>query len=200
MVDNGVSVDAHTFAAASGDQVTEVVTGTAATLQVVRDGLIVEPPGVKFSVLGPFVSHNRLHSGENLDTHPAHSSDSFAFLFNISVRPAEHLNNSTLLTILISSILNNLRVLPQEIESLKRNFKFFVVLINGFDSKTEGSITERRVSIKSAAQGKTRITPVVLDINNGVVLAATSLNLGTLAIGSVDNIVIAHNATVTFVN
>ena len=72
VVDNCISIDADTSSSASLDHVTELLSVTVATIQSVADWLIVEPPGVKLSILRPFIREDTFLGWEHLDTHPSH--------------------------------------------------------------------------------------------------------------------------------
>jgi hypothetical protein len=89
------------------------------TTQVVRNWLIVKPPGIQFTALGPFVRKDRFLSRENLDTHPAHLSESLAFSLNVGMRPSEHFDDTSLLAVLVSCILVDNRVLPNKVWSFR---------------------------------------------------------------------------------
>lgn len=112
VVHDSVGVDTDTQTAASVDHAFEVITSAHAAFQSVGDGLVHEPPGVQLTILGPLVCENGLLSGVDLDAHPATSSQLLALLLDILVRPAEHLNDTALLTILIFGTLIDGRVLP----------------------------------------------------------------------------------------
>ena len=115
VVDNSVSVDAHTSSSASLNHVAELFARAATTLKLVRDGLIVEVPGVEFSILRPLVGEDGLRDRENLDTHPALLGQVSALFLDVSVGPAEHLHDATLLAVFVDSRLVDLSSLPHEV-------------------------------------------------------------------------------------
>ena len=72
VVDNCISIDTDTSSSASLDHVTELLSVAVATIQSVADRLVVEPPGVKFTILRPFIREDTFLRREDLDTHPSH--------------------------------------------------------------------------------------------------------------------------------
>jgi hypothetical protein len=42
------------------------------TVKLIADGLIIEPPRVKFTILGPFEGENRFLRREDFHSHPSH--------------------------------------------------------------------------------------------------------------------------------
>jgi hypothetical protein len=119
MVDNCISVNTHTMGTTSCDQTAECITVTTSAIQVVRNWLIVEIPWIQLSVLRPFVRNHGFLSGEDFNSHPAHFAKCFTLSFDISVWPAKHLDNSTLLTIVVCCILNDGWILPNEIRGFR---------------------------------------------------------------------------------
>ena len=80
--------------------------------QIIRNWLIVEPPGIEFSVLGPLVRKYGFLSRENFHAHPTHLSKRFALCLNVSMGPSEHLDDTSFLTVLIGGVLVDDSVLP----------------------------------------------------------------------------------------
>ena len=72
VVDNCISIDTDSSSSASLDHVTELLSVAVATIQSVADRLVVEPPGVKFTILRPFIREDTFLRREDLDTHPSH--------------------------------------------------------------------------------------------------------------------------------
>ena len=119
MVDNGIGVDTDSSGSAGLNRVAELLTGSTTTLKLVRDGLVVEPPWVELTLLGPLVGEDGLRDGEQLDSHPAGLTEELALFLDISVRPSEKLNDSTLLTVLVNIRLVNLIGLEHEVHWFK---------------------------------------------------------------------------------
>ena len=115
VVDDGIGVDSNTSGPAGPDHVSETLTSTTTSLKLVRNGLIVEIPWVKLTILGPLVREDRLRNWVDFDAHPALLSQVSTFFRDVSMRPAKHLDNTSLLSILINWILVNLTGLPGEI-------------------------------------------------------------------------------------
>ena len=119
MVDNCISIDTDTSSSASLDHVTELLSVTVATIQSVADWLVVEPPGVKFTILRPFIREDTFLRRENFDTHPSHLAKCSALSLDVGIWPAEHFDDSSLLSIFVLRTLGDIGGLPDEIEGLK---------------------------------------------------------------------------------
>jgi hypothetical protein len=198
MVNNSVGVDTDTVGAAGGDKAAESFARSTATLEVVSNGLIVEVPGVELTLLGPFIGHDWLHGGEDLDAHPAHLSESLTLGLDVLMRPAEHLDDTSLLTVLVGSILLNYRVLPNEVGGLKGNREFTTLWVSGLHGEGE-SLSKGRSCGVGAGGNISFIVPVVGNIDNWVMLTTASLNLSTLTVRGINDIVIALNTAVALV-
>ena len=89
----------------------------------------------------PFVGEDRLGNWENFDAHPALLSEVGALFLDVSVRPAEHLDDAALLTVFVNSRLVNCGSLPNEVHWLESDGIVFSAVV-GFDLESE-SICER---------------------------------------------------------
>lgn len=58
MVDDGVGIDSDTSGPACLDHVFELLTSATTALELVRGGLVVEPPWVELTVLGPLIGED----------------------------------------------------------------------------------------------------------------------------------------------
>jgi hypothetical protein len=119
MVDNCISIDTDTSSSASLDHVTELLSVTVATIQSIADWLVVEPPGVKFTILRPFIREDTFLRWEHLDTHPSHLAKCSALSLDVGIWPAKHFDDSSLLSIFVLRTLGDIGGLPDEIEGLK---------------------------------------------------------------------------------
>lgn len=131
-------------------------------------------------------------SGEHLDAHPAHLAESLAFRLNVSVGPAEHLNDATLLTVLVGCILVNSCILPNKVGGLGSDCELCTTCINSLDNKCE-SLSKRVACIVSLVGSVAFVVPVILHIGNAAVLATACLNGGRLAITGVGDVVVADD-------
>lgn len=113
---DGVCVDADASCTTGLDHVAELLTGSVTSVQFVGDWLIVEPPGVKLTILRPLVAEDRLRNWENFYAHPAHLGQVRALLFDVLMRPSEHLDNASLLAVLINRRLIDGCSLPDEVD------------------------------------------------------------------------------------
>lgn len=148
VIDNGIGVDADTSSSASLNHVTKLLSRAAATSKFVGNWLIVKPPRIKFTVLGPLIGEYRLRDGENLYAHPASLGQVLTLLLNVLVRPAEHFYNSTFLAVLVDRRLVYSCCLPNEIDGLKSNGIVVAVIVGGFHYQGQ------RVCSKGAASGE----------------------------------------------
>lgn len=119
VVYNCVSIDTDTCSSASLDHVTELLSVTVATIQSVADRLVVEPPGIKFTILRPFIREDTFLRREHLYTHPSHFAKCSALSLDVGIWPAEHFDDSSLLSIFVLRPLGDIGGLPDEIEGLK---------------------------------------------------------------------------------
>jgi hypothetical protein len=165
VVNDGIGVDANTVGAASLDEAAEGITRAAATLKVVSNGLVVEVPGVELTFLGPFVRHDGLHGGENLDSHPSHFAEGFALSLNVSMRPAKQLNDTTLLAILVGGVLLDGGVLPDEVGGFERNRELGSVAISGLYGEGK-SLSEGGGGGVSVGGNVAFVVPVVGNIDD----------------------------------
>ena len=101
MVDNCIGVNTDASSSARLDHVTELFSVTVATFQFVADGLVVEIPRVKFTILRPFIRKDTFLRWENLDTHPSHLAKCSALSLDVGIRPAEHFDDGSLLSIFV---------------------------------------------------------------------------------------------------
>ena len=198
MVDNCISVNTHTMGTTSCDQTAECITVTTSAIQVVRNWLIVEIPWIQLSVLRPFIRNHGFLSGEDFNSHPAHFAKCFTLSFDISVWPAKHLDNSTLLTIVVCCILNNGWILPKEIRGFRLVSELCTRSISSLHDQGE-SICKRTVNWEDAAGSETFIVPVVLHFGDAAVLAASSFDLSGISATAINNIVVADNTAHTLV-
>ena len=137
VVHDGICVDSYTCSPACLDHVAELLTCATSTLEFVGDGLVIEPPWVELTVLGPLVREHGLHGREDFDTHPALFGQVGALLLDISMRPSEHLDDAALLSVLVNVSLMDEFVLPREVHWFERD-SVIVCAIVGFDSESEG--------------------------------------------------------------
>lgn len=139
VVDNCISIDTDTSSSASLDHVTELLSVTMATIQSVADGLVVEPPGVKFTILRPFIREDTFLRREDLDTHPSHLAKCSALSLYVGIWPAEHFDDGSLLTIFVFRALGDIGGLPDEIEGLKSDVPSKPMNVVTSDSNREGA-------------------------------------------------------------
>jgi hypothetical protein len=99
VVDDCVSINSYTSSSACLNHVTEFSSISVARIQLIADWLIVEPPRVKLTILRPLIREDTLLRWEHFDSHPAHLTKRGAFSLDICIRPAEHLKDSSLLTL-----------------------------------------------------------------------------------------------------
>lgn len=119
VIDDGVGVNPETEATACLDHISQFLSGSMTTVKFIRNGLIVEPPRIQLTILRPFEGEDRFLRREDLNSHPASFGDRGTLLFNISVRPAEEFDDSTLLTTFVLRSLVNMGTLPNKIKCLK---------------------------------------------------------------------------------
>jgi hypothetical protein len=91
------------------------------TVQFVADRLVVEPPWVEFSILRPFHRDDSFLRWEDLNSHPAHFTKVWAFLFNILVGPSKKFDNTSLLAVVVLRTLVDRFSLPDEVNGFKSN-------------------------------------------------------------------------------
>lgn len=139
VVHNCVSIDTDTCSSASLDHVTELLSVTVATIQFVADRLVVEPPGVKFTILRPFIREDTFLRWEHLDTHPSHLAKCSALSLDVGIWPAEHFDDGSLLPIFVLRTLGDIGGLPDEIEGLKSYVPSKTVNVVTSDSNREGA-------------------------------------------------------------
>jgi hypothetical protein len=139
VVHNCVSIDTDTCSSASLDHITELLSVTVATIQFVADRLVVEPPGVKFTILRPFIREDTFLRWEHLDTHPTHLAKCSALSLDVGIRPAEHFDDSSLLSIFVLRTLGDIGGLPDEIEGLKSYVPSKTVNVVTSDSNRKGA-------------------------------------------------------------
>jgi len=130
VVNYSICVNAHTVWSASFNQTSKSLTVSMSTTQVVRYWLIVKPPGIQFTVLWPFVRENWFLCGEHFNAHPPHLSKCFALSLNVFVRPAEHFDDTSLLTVLVCCILVNSGILPDEVWSFRSDCELSSTSVN----------------------------------------------------------------------
>lgn len=121
MINNGVGIDTDSSCSAGLDHIAELLSRTVATIKSVAHWLIVEPPGVKLSVLGPFHREDTLLRREYLNSHPAHLAERRAFSLDVSIGPSEHLNDGTLLPLVVLRTLRDVGTLPHKVKRLESN-------------------------------------------------------------------------------
>jgi hypothetical protein len=137
VVDNGVGINANSGLATGLNHVTELSAGSVARVKSIGDWLVVEPPGVQLSVLRPCIREYRLLRREHLDSHPTHFAKSSALVLNVSPRPSEHFDDSTLLALLIGISLRDVFSLPDEVEGLHGVLPFLSITIDTLDKDGE---------------------------------------------------------------
>ena len=142
MVDDGISVDTDAERSASLDHVAELLTGSTTASQFVGSWLVVEPPWVEFAALRPLVGEDRFRNWEDPDAHPALLGQVLALLLDVLMRPAEHLDDGTLLTALVDTVLVNSGALPSEVDSLNSHGEFFAVSIDSLGSQSKSIVTK----------------------------------------------------------
>lgn len=199
VVDNSASVDSNAVGAASLNHASELSSGATTSIQVVGDGLIVPVPGVDLPGLGPFVGEDSLVSGEYFDAHPSHLAESLALSLDFGVGPAEHFNDTTLLAAVVRIRLVNRGVLPDEILLFNRDSVFFTLTIGSFHGQGE-SLVEAGVSTEDSLGRVASVVPVVLSLDDRAVGAASGLNLCSLTVLAVGQVVETDNAAHTLVS
>ena len=135
MVGNGIGVNSDSCCSARLDHISEFVSGTVSSVELVRSWLIHEPPWIKFTLLRPFVREHRFLWWENFDTHVSSFTEELALFFDVSIWPAEELNDGSLLTVLHVVRLVDRGRLPDHILGLLSDGKFFTVTVSCFDNK-----------------------------------------------------------------
>jgi hypothetical protein len=179
VVHNSVSVDTHTSSSASLNHVTELFARAATTLKLVRNRLIVKPPRVKLSILRPLVRKDGLGNWENFDAHPALLSEVGAFFLDVSVRPAKHLNNTTLLTVFVNSRLVDCSSLPDEVHWFEGDGIVLCAVVR-LDRKGE-SICKGTTDGVRVFGLEALAVPVVLKGGDTLVLTATCCHGGSFS-------------------
>ena len=131
VVYDGIRVNSHVLRSTSFDHFSELVSCSQSAWKLIWNRLILEPPGVDFSVLRPFVCHDVLIWWKYLDSHVPRLLEEFAFLFNFFVRPSKQLNNGSSLTFVEGVFWRvNFRGIPVKVHILENDF---VLLIFGSD-------------------------------------------------------------------
>ena len=197
MVDNSIGIDADTRSSARLDHVFEFFTCATATLKLVRGGLVVEPPWVELAVLWPLIGEDGLRDWEDLDSHPALLGQVRALFLDIVVRPAEHLNNCSFLTVLIGSILLNRPCLPDKTHWFKSDGVIRGAVV-GLDLERQWRVHSavNRVRVSS---GEVLTVPIVGQLCDAGMLTAACRHRGTCPGIIVLNMVVAHDAAETLV-
>ena len=162
--------------------------------QFVRDRLVVEPPRVELTILRPFIWEDGFLRREDLYTHPSHFTKRGTFLLDVSIGPAEHFNDSTLLTFVVHATLRNISSLPDKIQWLKIDFPSFTLVVSSLDLNRKGRL-ERCIHSLGSGILETFFVEVVLHLGDARMKAATNFNSswGTPAV-ILDIIVTHHSA------
>jgi len=193
MVHNGVSVDTDSVSSACLDHVAELFAGATTALKLVGSGLVVEVPRVEFTLLRPLVREDRFADWEDFDAHPALLGKVLALLLNVSVRPAEHLDDGALLAILVNIRLVDLGTLPNEVHCLGGDREGVASIVNR-NLKGERGVAKRSIGLVGVAVLHTLAVPVELNGLDAGVLAATGRDGGRGTVRIVLDMVVAHDA------
>ena len=138
VVHDGVGVDPNSEGAAGVDHGTKLIAGAHAALELVADGLIHEVPRIH-DVLEGLGAHDLLLRRKDLDAHVASVGEELALLLHVLVRPAEELDNGSLLTRAVVALgVSQLDVggVPDKVKGLKVNGG----LVGAGDSQGDGPL------------------------------------------------------------
>lgn len=192
MIDDSIGVNTDASGSASLDHVTKLFAGATTALELVGSGLIVEPPGVELTLLRPLIREGRLADREDLDAHPALFSQILALFFNVSVRPAEHLDDGTLLATLVGIRLVDGGTLPDEVNCFRIDGERLTSVI-GTDLKAERSIAKGTIDLVLVAVLDAFTIPVELQVLNAGVLTTSSGHGSGSFTRVILDMVVAHN-------
>lgn len=197
MVDNSIGINTNTSSTACLDHVTQFVSGSHSRVKFIGNRLINKEPGIQLAILRPLIRHEGFIWWEHLDSHVTSLGKERTLFLDVSVRPSKEFYDSTFLSILVVIRLIDGIGLPDKVGGLHSYLK--VLTFRG-DLNLEGSgIGDRRVSFEAALCLITLTIPIVLDVGHRIVLAALGLHSSRLSILSVGHLVIAHDATKTFI-
>jgi hypothetical protein len=201
MVHNSIGIDTNSSFPTSLDHSSQLFTVTVSALQLVRYWLVVEPPGVELALLGPFVAEHRFLSWIDLYTHPPHLAKRFTLSSNISVRPAKHFYNSSLLSVLIDLVLLDLSILPNEINWFHGDVVVVAIwIIDSSDSQSNGICRVINIiEFLNNCACEALIVPIVRFSHDAFMEAALDRNLSRFAISSIINFIETHHPTETFI-
>jgi len=198
VVGDGISVNSNTSSSASLDHISELLSGSVSSIEFVGSWLIHEVPWVKLTILWPLVGENRFLWWENFDSHVPSFAKELALLSDVSIWPSKHLNDGSLLSILIVISLVDLSTLPHKVLNLLSNGVFFAISIGCFDNKGK-SIRETGVNSIGSIRLETFVVEVVFHLGDAVVLSALGGDVGGASVGAVDDVVEAHDSTEAFI-
>lgn len=102
VVDDSISIDTNTSLSTGLDHRPQILSASASSCEFVRSWLVVEPPWVELTILGPLITEGRFGHWEYLHSHPSLLSQVLALFAHIIMWPAEHLNDSSLLAAFVS--------------------------------------------------------------------------------------------------
>ena len=145
--------------------------------QFIGDRLVVEPPGVEFSILRPFIREYGFLRWKHFDSHPAHLAEGCALLLDVSIWPSEHLNDRALLSALVHPPLRDTGGLPHEVQWLKVDLPGLALVVSALDLHGEGRL-EGRVHGLGGRVLETLLVEVVLHFGDAGVQAATDFHGG----------------------
>jgi hypothetical protein len=112
---------------------------------------------------------------KDLYTHPSHFTKRGAFLLDVSVGPAEHFNDSTLLAFVVHATLRNISSLPDKVQWLKIDFPGFSLVISSLDLNRKSRL-ERCIHSLGSGILETLFIEVVLNLSDARMKAATDFN------------------------
>jgi hypothetical protein len=98
MIWNCICKYSHSSCSASLNHITEFLSRSMTSLQLVTHRLIVEPPRVKLTLLRPFKGKDTFLRREYLKAHPTHLSERFTLVFNVRIGPSEEFDDCTFLS------------------------------------------------------------------------------------------------------
>ena len=112
---------------------------------------------------------------ENLYTHPSHFTKRGTFLLDVSIGPAEHFNDSTLLTFVAHAPLRDISSLPKKVQWLKIDFPDFTLVVSSLYLNRKSRL-ERCIHSLGSGILETFFVEVVLHLGDARMKAATNFN------------------------
>lgn len=115
MVHHCISIHSDPIGPAGVDHLPELLRRTHAGLQFVAHWLVQPVPRIQLPIFWVLEVQNSLRWREHLHTEVARLSDHLALISDVIIRPPEHLNDRSLLPILVITRLVDRRMVPNKI-------------------------------------------------------------------------------------